>query len=224
MPDLRLAVIEGRWFENQNTSMKGLFDLLSEIHCEHINGYIHEKFYNVSAFQDIVRDLGARRGLYYLYIAAHGDEDDIYARDDHPINRKVIRDLLVSIAKTKGSLIRGIFFGSCSFVNDDTIAYFNKVDLGELRWIAGYGQDVDWIAAAALDWCFWNDFLSNNNWDTEVSAIDSTADFLNAMMYGLCRELGFNIYRRIGNNNPDFIPLIVDEDEEDEEDEDDEDD
>ncbi len=53
MPDLRLAVIEGRWFENQNTSMKSLFDLLSEIHCEHLNGYIHEKFYNVSAFQDL---------------------------------------------------------------------------------------------------------------------------------------------------------------------------
>lgn len=215
MPDLRLAVIEGRWFENQNTSMKSLFDLLSEIHCEHINGYLHEKFYNASAFQDIVRDLGARRGLHYLYVAAHGDEDAIYARNDQRIDRKTIRDLLAGIAKTKGSLLRGIFFGSCSFINEDTIEFFNKVDLGELRWIAGYGQDIDWIASTALDWCFWNDFLSNAHWDTEVNCIDSTADFLDGTMYGLCRELGFNIYRRVGNNR-DFVPLIVDGDEEDE--------
>jgi hypothetical protein len=221
MPDLRLAVIEGRWFENQNTSMKSLFDLLSEIHCEHINGYVHEKFYNVSAFQDMVRDLGARRGLYYLYIAAHGDDDAIYARDDQPINRKVIRDLLVNIARTHGSRLHGIFFGSCNFVNEDTIHFFNQVDLGELRWIAGYADEINWIASTALDWCFWNDFLSNKNWDTEVSAIDSTADFLNGTMYGLCRELGFNIYRRIGNSRK-FVPLIVDDDEDEDEDEDDE--
>ena len=53
----------------------------------------------------------------------------------------------------------------------------------------------------------------------EVSAIDSTAEFLNGTMYGLCRELGFNIYRRIGNSR-EFVPLIVDDDD----DEDDEDD
>lgn len=216
MPDLRLAVIEGRWFENQNTSMKSLFDLLSEIHCEHLNGYIHEKFYNVSAFQDLVRDLGARRGLYYLYIAAHGDDDAIYARNDQRIGRAAIRDILATIAKTRGSLIRGVFFGSCSFVNDETIEFLNKVDLGELRWIAGYADEINWISSTALDWCFWNDFLSNANWDTEVNCIDSTANFLNGNMYGLCRELGFNIYRRVGTSR-EFVPLIVDEDEEDDE-------
>jgi hypothetical protein len=218
MPDLRLAVIEGRWFKNQNTSMKSLFDLLSEIHCEHLNGYIHEKFYNVSSFQDLVRDLGARRGLYYLYIAAHGDDDAIYARNDQRIDRVAIRDLLATIAKTRGSLIRGVFFGSCSFVNDETIEFLNKVDLGELRWIAGYADEINWISSTALDWCFWNDFLSNANWDTEVNCIDSTADFLNGNMYGLCRELGFNIYRRVGNSR-EFVPLIVDEDEDEEDDE-----
>lgn len=47
----------------------------------------------------------------------------------------------------------------------------------------------------------------------EVSAIDSTADFLNDARYGLCRELGFNIYRQIGNSR-EFVPLIVDEEDE----------
>lgn len=201
-----LAVIEGRWFNNQNTSVKSIFDVLSDVHFKDINNYKYEKFYNRSAFQDLIRDLGAQQNLHYIYIAAHGSEDAIYAGNNDQISRTIIRNLLFDISYQPGSVLIGIFFGSCKFINKNTIDFFNGINLGNLLWIAGYSTAIDWIPSTALDWCFWNSFLSNDPGSTSIQKIECTAQYMSDNMQGLCNDLGFNIYRRVGANG--FVPML----------------
>jgi hypothetical protein len=200
-----LAVIEGRWFANENTSVKSIFDVLSDVCFKNNNHYKYEKFYNITAFQDLIMDLGGQQNLHYIYIAAHGSKNAIYAGNEAEISRAIIRNLLTGIANQHGSVLREVFFGSCDFINQDTINFFNENELGNLLLIAGYSTAIDWIPSTALDWCFWNNFLSNNGIPNQK--ITTTAQYLKYNMAGLCENLGFNIYRRVGLQG--FLPIPI---------------
>lgn len=201
-PEMRLAVIEGKWFPDRNISVKSIFDLLSDLHCDSRHSFHYEMFNDGRAFREIMLRLAKLRGLHYIYIAAHGSDDAIYGSNEEPISKADVRKVLMEIKSTPGATLKGIYFGSCAFVNDSLVEFVSQKDNG-IRWIAGYASDVEWITSSALDWCFWNYFLCAEG--TGIEKIEQTAAFLQTGMEGLCELCEFNVYRKRGQN---FIPLI----------------
>ena len=69
---LDLAVIESRWEEDGNSSVRGLFDLLADIHEDNPSDYHYEMFNNQASLEEIIlRTAGRKRNLY---IASHAND------------------------------------------------------------------------------------------------------------------------------------------------------
>ena len=213
MPALRLAVIEGKWWSDSNTSVRGFFDLLSDILLDHPHGYYYEMFTNESAFTDIIKRLGGNSGIDHIYVAAHGDETGIEGSNGEMIDISTIRNILISATRHNDSTIKGMFFGSCCFVNKSGVEELFHYQGNQLKWIAGYSESVSWLASSVLDLFFWNDYMTMGGWrkgisedvhlvrgGAEARIRDTSRRIINAIP-GLARELGLKIYIR-ENNKP----------------------
>lgn len=99
-----LAVLEGHWFAGKNVSVKGVFELLSDIHFDTTHGFHYEMFNNGEAFKEIVTRLGACPGIHNLYITSHGTSGGIIGGNGEEISRVVIRNALKEVAETERAM------------------------------------------------------------------------------------------------------------------------
>lgn len=194
-----LAVLEGRWFSGKNVSIKGVFDLLSDIHLDTPHGFHYEMFNNGEAFKEIVTRLGARPGIHNLYIASHGDNGCIYGSNGETINRAVIKNALKEVARTERAVLKGVYFGACHFVDEELTRFLLLDGDVSIKWLAGYEKKIDWISSTAFDWCFWNEFFKCRDM-TDVRQLEETADFIKKNLDGLRKSLSFRLYRRKGRD------------------------
>lgn len=195
---LRLAVIEGRWWEDYNTSVRSLFDVLSDILIRTPHGYHYEMFNNKDGFRDVVQRIGGKWGFHYLYVAAHGFSDGILGSDGELIQRTVIRNVLRRVCQTEGSKIVGVFFGSCDFITEENAGFLFDPEEGgipSIKWIAGYSTPVHWLDSFVVDLFFWNKYFRRRN-GTDLEKIEHVAKAFTTMMPGAAEKLGFNIYVR----------------------------
>ena len=65
--ETKMAVVEGKWFENQNISVRGLFDLVSDINFDSPHNYHYEMFNNDAALQEIMVRLAKKDKIYNIY-------------------------------------------------------------------------------------------------------------------------------------------------------------
>ncbi|MCW8308866.1 hypothetical protein AruPA_17675 [Acidiphilium sp. PA] len=194
-----LVVLEGRWQNNRNVSVRSLFDLLMDMEFQSIHRYHFENFANRDALHAIVEHVcrqGARKK--YLYIGAHGNQNAIRGSVSN-ISRAEIRNIL---RNQVGPQIRGIFFGSCLFGNQNNAAFFFNRDAGianSIRWIAGYGVKVDWIQSSALDIIFWQQIFRQREAQPDANEniiIEHVCTYLKENLSGLVTTLQFQVYRR----------------------------
>jgi hypothetical protein len=75
MKDVELAVLEARWWDHGNHSVRPLFDTLAGMHHNNPFAYRYEMFIDKDSFQSLVESLGRTRGINYLHIASHGEEN-----------------------------------------------------------------------------------------------------------------------------------------------------
>ncbi len=198
-----LVVLEGRWENNRNISVKALFDLLMEMQFGNIHEYHFENFATGESLRAIIRHIcGPYTQKRYIYIGAHGQNHHIYGSVES-ITRTHLNNTLRDYL---GGQIRGIFFGSCLFCNENNISFFFEERHGvpnNVRWISGYGVSVDWMQSTALDIIFWQSlFRIKENYPDENEAyiIESVCKYLNDTMRGLMRELQFQVFRRRPGN------------------------
>lgn len=146
---LDLAVIESRWWDRSNDSVRGIFDMLAGIHHDNPFAYHYEMFSSGDSLREIIKRIAASKDLFNIYIGAHGSETEIHGPGDIRISRTVLRNTLKEIGASK---LHGLFFGCCGFGNQiESLA--SKTNL---TWIAGYTEDVDWLHSCAMDLYFWN--------------------------------------------------------------------
>ena len=107
----QLAVIEGKWSNKTNISVKGLFDVLSDINFTTPHAYIYEMFCDASAFNNIVRRMGKEENIKFIYIGAHGNQKLISGSGGY-VSRVQLKNSLVQL---NTGAIEGIFLGSCLF-------------------------------------------------------------------------------------------------------------
>jgi hypothetical protein len=207
MPDssLDLAVIESRWWKSGNSSVKGTFDVLSDILTRNPSAYHYEMFNNSGSFGEVFRRIANSR-IRNVYIGAHGTETKIFGANglaENAVSRTKIRNVLREIRAKRGSALHGIYFGCCLLAQEDTIEFLLEPEANHhvrVRWVAGYGSSVDWIKAAAVDLFFWNTYYRlkrrRKTGQTEMDLISKVAEHLNTFMPGAHKELKLNIFTR----------------------------
>lgn len=211
---LDLAVIESRWWPpgiaETNTSVRGLFDLLADIHEDDPSAYHYEMFNNRASLEEIVHRTAKRKRN--LYIAAHGDDSSICGAEGrwrNRISRTQFRNILRGIT-TKGGSRRGLFVGSCWFANKENAEFL----LGQhnerirIRWIAGYSKEVNWIDSSIVDLYFWNAYFREDSDQKTRLAVRSVARKIDRFMPGAHKKLDFNIFvRRKGGGVEPLLPV-----------------
>ena len=151
---LDLAVIESRWWDTSNDSVRGLFDLLAGMRKDNPFAYHYEMFNNAASLRYIINRIAKQDDIRNVYVAAHGAKDAIETPDD-TISRTIFRNILGEIGSKH---LYGVFFGSCAF-GLQTEAIMEKT---KLTWIAGYTKEVGWVESSAMDLYFWNAFYSSS--------------------------------------------------------------
>lgn len=195
---MNLAVIETRWWQTGNHSVRGLFDVLWDI-LEPGTRYHYEMFVDRNSLRSIltrIMELNRQPHIRHLYIAGHGDNDGIHAAEGHHrISRgQLCNDLLECIPNRESHRRGGLYVSSCQFVNDQNVCFmFDRDVASKLRWIAGYSTTVDWIDSSLSDMLFWNTYYHSNE-NTEIRKIAEVGSRINSFMPGAFHELGFQIY------------------------------
>ena len=199
---LDLAVVESRWWEKGNASVRGLFELIATIRKENPHAYHYEMFNNQDSLREVVCRIARRQHVRNLVIAAHGDDTAIYGAAserecDNRISRAVLRNIFADIPR--GSL-NGLYLGTCSTTNLDTVKFLLKES--RVRWVAGYSKEVAWLESGAVDLYFWTTYYRcrrmQDNHDPERRRMERVAKKM-MRIKGLCDSLGFDIFvRRLG--------------------------
>lgn len=196
MKHTHISVIESKWWKRSNTSIRGIFDLVSDIATDNPSAYHYEMVNTAPAFSESILRIAKDREIRYACIASHGDASAInFELSGQKLSKEEFRELLVSIKDTPGSTLRGIHISSCSFLADNTVQYLFEGDICA-SWISGYREEVDWIDSSALDLLFFNELLNFEDEETERDAIQRTAERIGKIAGGLCEELGFGIFTR----------------------------
>jgi hypothetical protein len=155
MKHLKLAVLEARWANRTEWSVRPYYETLASIFCDNPNGYHYEMFNNAASLKESLPGVAGTQGIKNIVIASHGDERGIVGARDNEISRAVLANAIFQIEKN----IEGIFFAGCE-VGHAQNAKFLFHDFGDpggirLQWLAGYNKRVDWLRAAAFELLFW---------------------------------------------------------------------
>ncbi|KAA1054425.1 hypothetical protein FH063_006681 [Azospirillum argentinense] len=215
---LNLAVVESRWWKTGNCTVKGMFDILAEIQTGSPVNYHYEMFNNTASLREIMGRLAADRKITNVYIASHGDKTGISGaagNDDNFIPRNALGKLLKEATASRTGGLKGIYFGCCLVGNAKTArALLTPPDGNDMgvRWVAGYVEEVGWVASSAIDIFFWNRYyeVSRKHEERrrkalkkgiairlhEAKKVQQVARFMRRFMPGAFRNLGLRVYIR----------------------------
>lgn len=189
-----LAVVESKWWADKNTSVSGIFDLISDIFLANPHNYHYEMISGKGAAKEAIPRIAADPHCSILYIAAHGQRDGVSWHNGELLSRFEFRNMLKSIRATRGSQLSGIHFGACRFMNQITADYLFRENICPW-WMAGYSEQVDWLESTALDMLFYRSLMVQKR-GTELARIKAVAADLNEKCAGLIKELGFGVFVR----------------------------
>jgi hypothetical protein len=189
-----IAVLEAQWWKGRHTSVRGLFDLISDLSFDgREDRYHYETISSEVAARDAIARMGAMRGIHYLYIACHGSERGLHLSESDMLSRTELANDLASIANTNQSRLFGVHLGACSFGIEETAQL--AIAKGDLVWLAGYDTEVDWLKSSALDMLFFNELIDLDfDRHSQFTAIKYVADMIRQAAPGLVNELGFHIW------------------------------
>lgn len=194
-----LVVLEGRWEKSRNTSIKSLFDVLVDINFGNPHAYYFETFANDKSLEAILQNIGRYSQTKYIYIGAHGNENQFYGSSG-AVSRTRFRTIL---SKAIGPSVKGIFFGSCLFGSQRNASFFLDPAKGippSVKWIAGYRDSVDWIESSVLDMLFWNSlFYYDTPKRVQLSpkdVVEATCETIQGYAEGLIGRWHLQVYSR----------------------------
>ena len=203
-----LAVIEARWWDDGNDSVKGMFESVCGLLTGNPFSFRYEMFCDESSLRTSIGHVGADERFHTIYIGAHGNEASLSGSVDHDISRTKLRNILAGANKKK-SYIKGLYFGSCLICNEKNARFLlEKKGQTRLKWIAGYSQSVDWVISTCVDMMFWSFLIQERtrNRSRKKGKKDDLAMALFAasemkkVMPTVFGALGFNVYHLDGGN------------------------
>ncbi len=148
-----LMVLESLWDSELSSkkSVKPFYDGLSEVFGIK---YVYHTFYDADDMYFFIKKSKSLCSSYY--IATHGSRECL-----NTINHKIIdKETVQDIFKNSGGKDKGIFFGSCNFINEETAKEI--LDSTKADWVAGYNSGVDWFDSTLIDLAFWRYYLKGD--------------------------------------------------------------
>ena len=151
----RLAVMEtASWYpDDRITSIRAMFRILTQLENEDPNSFLYSSFVDGRSFKSTLEYFVVEPGIRYIYIGSHGSawtEDRLVTPAGDEISRRQI------LSRLNKKRIRGIFLSCCE---SDNIARHIAERTPYNTWVAGYGDDVDWIKSCAFEMLFWRAVL-----------------------------------------------------------------
>ncbi|WP_189381979.1 hypothetical protein [Gemmobacter nanjingensis] len=207
----KIGVIESRWHDaangiKKNTTVKPLFDFLSDLHFGSHHAYDYEMVGTQGAFVSALERISRSRATTVAYLAMHGSDTGLHLHGGDRISRTILKNILLRITRENGSNLTGLYFGSCLFGSRALADYLFKND-APVTWIAGYQESVDFVASSGLDLLFFNTLMAVRQDAptlTKRQQIGEVARRIRQQMQGLCNSplengdanlgLGFSIY------------------------------
>lgn len=195
-----IALLESRWRDDSNITMRNLFELIADIATNNPNSFHYEMANTVEAVKEAIPRIASYRKCRYLCIGTHGDDGGLQFGKDHKLTRTELRNILKSIEVTDGSRLDGIYLSSCAFGTQKLANFLFEPAIRPV-WIAGYAEYVNWIESSALDLLFFNELMRyEGTTDSPLQLIEKVAEKLLKTAPDLVRHLGFGIYRRKRGN------------------------
>ena len=148
----RVSVLEtAEWYANDRiTSVRSIFTILAQLESDNPNDFMYSNFVNKISFKSTLKYFSNLQGMRYIYIGSHGAD----AGDDHlvmPAEGEVVsRTEILRRIDVDG--IWGVFLSAC---NSHTMARHIAGRVKHDTWIAGYGNQVEWIKSTAFEMLFW---------------------------------------------------------------------
>lgn len=202
----KIAVVEGKWFKDKNISIRSLFDLVSDINFDSPHEYHYEMFNNDAAFQEIIERLAVTDSVHNLYIAAHGNKGALVGSNHVEISLAKVRNSIKRISQSDGKM-HSIYFGSCSFGNQSNLeSLLLSAENNQIRWVAGYTKDVDFIKSSFLDALFWNLYIRDES-EAPLQKVKNVCNTLLCDVGGMVEELGFKVLAFDGRSSNPIIEL-----------------
>lgn len=196
-----LAVIESRWWEDGNDSVRPLFETVASIVEGNPHSVRYDMFAEERSLATTVEDLCCDGHYHSIYVAAHGDETSIGGLGAAEISRTKLRNMLRSHNKRRK--VTGLYLGSCLIGTERNASFWlcERPSTG-LQWIAGYASSVDWVDSSAIDMIFWSKYLHERRRNrsrrkgkkTEIQMVKHAASEMKALMPTIFHQLGFNVY------------------------------
>jgi hypothetical protein len=152
-PAPHFAVLESRWWDTGNHSTRGLFAAVAELHYGNPSAFYYDMFAEEKSLAALLAARGSDGGTEVVYLATHGNENEIAGLDDATISRVKLRNAIEAANAKKQ--IRGLFLGTC-LAGNHSMAKFLLDPCTNLEWVAGYGLEVDWIDGSAIDMIFFS--------------------------------------------------------------------
>lgn len=148
------SVVESRWWPNGNHSVRALFEAVASIHYDNPSAFFYDMFADKSSLSTVMAMRGSDKKTEVIYLASHGDENNIGPNSTNAISRTEVRNILISNNKPKQ--IKGLFLGTCLTGNTAVARFFLENTSTNLEWIAGYDKSVDWVDGSAIDMIFFS--------------------------------------------------------------------
>lgn len=190
---LDLAVLESRWWETSNDSVRGLFDMLAGMHKDNPFAYHYEMFNNADSLKELIPRVSEMKDVHNIYIGAHGEEDgSALVCPGGRVSRTVLANILKPINARR---LYGLYLGCCGVGLQTEWLLLNET---KLTWVAGYTESVDWIHSSAMDLFFWHAYYNSSVCDSKrkTDRVVKMFDFLvalNVRVPYMFDELGFRV-------------------------------
>ncbi len=198
-----ICVIESRWEQNKNTSVRSVFELISDLHCGTHHAFEYEMANNKNGFIETIKRQLDNKLINYIIIETHGNNGNITLHNKEEITRTILRNSLI---RDNNRNLIGLHFGSCSFIGDDLALFLYEGDISPW-WISGYGEDVNWIDALAFEFLFFNMIISKDRENkNSIKVIEEVCGKIKNECAGLIKRLKFQVY--IKNDNGEIYRLF----------------
>jgi hypothetical protein len=200
-----MAVVESRWWDDGNHSVRALFEAVGAIHYGNPSAFFYDMFADRSSLSRVLGMRASDGRTEVVYLATHGDQAEIGPGNGVEISRTEFRNDLAAANRT--GQLKGLYLGTCLTGNLDTVRFL-LTSTSHLDWIAGYGESVDWVDGSAIDMIFFHklsaEYVKNTHRRrgkrSAREMAHEAASQLMRLVPGAHATYRFNIYFRDGNN------------------------
>jgi len=187
-----ILVLEAPWDSNSLES-SSVWPMIREFAAVRDIKAFHQTFFDKASFEHWIKayDEMAIAGPKLLYIACHGSNGQLAGLSKN-LNRTSIHKA-VQAARS----VSFVHFGSCLFGSEKNLQ--KLLDAApQLRWVAGYGKEVDWVDSTLFDILLWGRIESRDE-DSYRRKTHTLASELIGQVQGLADQLGFHFHYRYGD-------------------------